>query len=90
MFIYDFLHHNWHEIVYIEGLTYYILLLVYKGYISMLHNINTFCVIVQTDIMIHKVIIVKYFLAYTGNYMSYREQVRSYMLSTKPLYKNLL
>ena len=29
--------------------------------------------------MIHKVIIVKYFLANTWNYMSYREQVRSYM-----------
>ena len=73
-----------------EGLTYYILLLVYKAYISILHNINTFCGIVQTEIMIHEVIIVKYFLANTGNYMSYREQVRSYMLSTKPLYKNLL
>ena len=31
---YNFLHHNWHEIAYIEGLIYYILLLVYKGYIS--------------------------------------------------------
>ena len=57
---------------------------------SILHNINTFYGIVQADIMIHKVIIVKYFLANTGNYMSYREQVRSYMLSTKPLKKNLL
>ena len=87
---YNFLHHNWHEIAYMEGLTYYILLLVYKTYISILHNINTFYGIVQTDIMIRKVIIVKYFLANIGNYMSYREQVRSYMLSTKPLYKNLL
>ena len=55
-----------------------------------LHNISTFYGIVQTDIMIHKVIIVKYFLANTWNYMSYREQVRSNMLSTEPLYKNFL
>ena len=75
---------------YIEGLTYYILLLVYRTYIYILHTISTFYGIVQTDIMIHKVIIVKYFLANTWNYMSYREQVRSYMLSTEPLDKNLL
>ena len=68
-----------------EGLTYYILLLVYKAYISILHNINTLYDIVQTDIMIYKVIIFTYFFANTGNYMSYQEQVRYYMLLTKPL-----
>ena len=68
-----------------EGLTYYILLLVYKAYISILHNINTLYDIVQTDIMIHKVIIFTYFFTNTGNYMSYQEQVRYYMLLTKPL-----
>ena len=46
-----------------------------------LHNISIFHGIVQTDIMIHKFIIVKYFLADKWNYMSYREQVRSYILS---------
>ena len=49
-----------------EGLTYYILLLVYKAYISFLHNINTLYDIVQTDIMIHKVIIFTYFLLMQG------------------------
>ena len=83
MFIITFLHHNWHEIAYIEGLTNYILLLVYRTYMYILHNISTFYGIVQTDIMIHKFIIVKYFLANTWNYMSYREQVRSYMLLTE-------
>ena len=67
-----------------------ILLLVYKTYISIWHIITTFYGIVQTDIMIHKVINVKYFLANTWNYMSYRKQVISCMLSTEPLYKNLL
>ena len=70
MFMITFFTNNWHEIAYIEGLTYYILLLVYKAYISNFHNINTLYGIVQTDIMIHQVIIVKYFVANTGNYMS--------------------
>ena len=49
-----------------------------------LHNISIFHGIVQTDIMIHKFIIVTYFLANKWNYMSYREQVRYYILSTEP------
>ena len=62
-------------------------IIIYK---LILHNIITFYGIVQTDIMIHKVIIVKYFLANIGNYMSYREQVRSYMLSTKTIAEELV
>ena len=68
-----------------EGLTYYILLLVYKAYISILHNINTLYDIVQTDIMIYQVIIFTYFLLIQGTICHIKKQVRYYMLLTKPL-----